>query len=648
MSSAPLQAQPQHPRTRIWVQRAILSVTTLFVPVACLTPNFKFDPTGSGGGGQGGDNPGVGGLNGSGGEPSGGAPGTGGNALGGDSSSGGGSASCVQAECDDVYDNARGECDGGRCLFQACDSGWRDCNEKSVDGCESNSASDPRNCGGCTKAQEGDDCNVFKGVNEVTGVSCESGACKVKVCSAGFADCNGEPSDGCEVDTTSNKTRCGGCALADGDGENCTTKWPTSEVECVESVCYQNDCSLNFASCVNPSQENCETDLRTSELHCGGCGSECETNSGTNANTCSNKTCTPSCAANGKECDSNPKNGCNDLSTDEMNCGDCGISCDASVVANVTTNNCVAGECDPQCQPNFHDCDISRENGCETRTDDNPSYCGNCTTVCDSSAGAHVTANPCTASACVPVCSPGYADRDGNPANGCETKVIGLLGATGTSSTSNAISLSYKILGTAGTSRILLAFVAGGTVSPNTATAVPQFGGVAMTKAEDVPIYDQAQSVNENNGLALYYMLDGAIGAKDSTKTFTFNSNWGGAVAVLWELYNVAQTAPILTASSVGRACNIAANASLPIGTLPTGSFLIAGINATGTNGALGNPTPVGLTNPLGVVGYWASTATQGYVGYAANTTGNLSVGWNALTNCYGKGLVAAGLAPAP
>lgn len=63
---------------------------------------------------------------------------------------------------------------------------------------------DPKNCGAC-----GIVCPA--GVNQVA--TCEKGVCG-RVCEPGFADCNGDPIDGCEVDLGSHPANCGACGNA--------------------------------------------------------------------------------------------------------------------------------------------------------------------------------------------------------------------------------------------------------------------------------------------------------------------------------------------------------------------------------------------------------------------------------------------------
>ena len=62
----------------------------------------------------------------------------------------------------------------------------------------------PYNCGGC-----GIECNTPPYGDPI----CNYGTCSY-VCKGGRADCNGNPADGCEVNTHSDPRNCGGCGVA--------------------------------------------------------------------------------------------------------------------------------------------------------------------------------------------------------------------------------------------------------------------------------------------------------------------------------------------------------------------------------------------------------------------------------------------------
>ena len=103
------------------------------------------------------------------------------------------------------------------------------------------------------------------------------------------------------------------------------------------------------------------------------------------------------------------------LLTDVNNCGACSNVCN---LANATPG-CTSGSCViASCNAGYADCDGNAANGCETYVVNNVNNCGACGHVCTVANGTPGCAN----SACtVASCNPGYADCDGIAANGCET-----------------------------------------------------------------------------------------------------------------------------------------------------------------------------------------------------------------------------------
>jgi Putative metal-binding motif len=98
-----------------------------------------------------------------------------------------------------------GECIQGCSPTQPCPAGSECCNS----GC-SETKTDPANCGGCDKP-----CAMLPNAES----SCTDGVCGLAMCAAGFADCNHDAADGCELDTTAN----GPCACTPGDTMACYT-----------------------------------------------------------------------------------------------------------------------------------------------------------------------------------------------------------------------------------------------------------------------------------------------------------------------------------------------------------------------------------------------------------------------------------------
>jgi RHS repeat-associated protein len=92
-----------------------------------------------------------------------------------------------------------------------CASGTADCDGNPANGCETNIASDPNNCGGCGAV-------CFVAANAVT--TCSAGLCSV-ACNAGFDHCSSNPASGCETNVASDPANCGGCGNACATGETC-------------------------------------------------------------------------------------------------------------------------------------------------------------------------------------------------------------------------------------------------------------------------------------------------------------------------------------------------------------------------------------------------------------------------------------------
>ncbi|MDB4929548.1 MAG: hypothetical protein JWM10_2032, partial [Myxococcaceae bacterium] len=96
-------------------------------------------------------------------------------------------------------------CSGGTCVSLACSPGSRVCQgQTSV-----------LVCNGTGTSTSTSTCPTRANAER----RCTDGACGFS-CGAGFADCNGVASDGCETSVATN-TNCGACGLACGGGQNC-------------------------------------------------------------------------------------------------------------------------------------------------------------------------------------------------------------------------------------------------------------------------------------------------------------------------------------------------------------------------------------------------------------------------------------------
>jgi hypothetical protein len=141
-----------------------------------------------------------------------------------------------------------------------------------------------------------------------------NGACTT-ACQAGFADCDGVASNGCETDTSSDPMDCGTC------GHACPG--PTGQAACSNGTCGLT-CPPGFADCNDNPDDGCETDITTTS-NCGMCGLACTNGHGEAA--CTNGVCTPTCASDFADCNGNPDDGCETDLSMTTNCGMCGRAC---------------------------------------------------------------------------------------------------------------------------------------------------------------------------------------------------------------------------------------------------------------------------------------------------------------------------------
>ena len=341
--------------------------------------------------------------------------------------------------------------------------------------------SDPNNCGGC-------------GVVCGTGTDCEQGAC-LAPCLAGQTRCSGR----CLALETDN-VNCGAC------GHTCSTGLVCSNGACgvacapplttceiggsdagadagldsgadaaadasaaldasADAAPDAGDASLDAsasseggapdagatADAASPAVSRYCARTASDEHNCGACGVSCAA-----GQQCDDGVCSATCSAGQTLC----SGVCRDLATDLANCGTCGTTCASGQVCsggvcqascglpftqcgsacantasdpahcgscatscapeNVKAPACSSGTCNyVGCQGGFADCDGNVANGCELATSTDVTNCGGCGVHC---AGAHVSANVCAAGACgYAACQAGFADCDGSAANGCET-----------------------------------------------------------------------------------------------------------------------------------------------------------------------------------------------------------------------------------
>jgi hypothetical protein len=137
---------------------------------------------------------------------------------------------------------------------------------------------------------------------------------------------------------------------------------------CVDGRCGDDGtlrCSAGFADCNNDPEDGCETDL-TNPSTCGRCAFDCHVEGTATADDCITRSNgTHRCGwcfdeESLRECESGR---CSDLDHDARNCGSCGNVCSDPPNA---WGICDSGACRSICRAGFADCDGETDNGCET------------------------------------------------------------------------------------------------------------------------------------------------------------------------------------------------------------------------------------------------------------------------------------------
>ena len=294
-------------------------------------------------------------------------------------------------------------CAGGHCVIGACDADRLDCDGDAANGCEVNPRGDVGNCGACGKACAG-------GANQAN--ACTDGVCSTS-CNAGFADCDADAANGCEVDTRTDTMNCGACggACAVGNGL----------ARCQGGACAVDGCNPGFGDCNQSVKDGCETDLRQDTGHCGGCGNACQVAHG--APLCRNGSCAvAACDTGFADCNMTAMDGCEvSVANDPASCGGCGRRCSGPN----SMQGCQMGACQiDSCAKGYSDCDKKVETGCESDVGSDLKNCGGCGNAC----AVPQNGNPaCVNGVCgLKDCQPGFADCNMMAMDGCEADLTGL------------------------------------------------------------------------------------------------------------------------------------------------------------------------------------------------------------------------------
>jgi hypothetical protein len=187
-----------------------------------------------------------------------------------------------------VLPNAVPACKLGQCTVASCSAGFRNCDGNATNGCETNTQTNADNCGAC-----GTVCTVANGVAD-----CTSGMCGAASCTAGFTDCDNNPTNGCEVKTSNDPENCGTCSHV------CSV--PGADTSCTNGTCILGFCNAGFKNCNNQASDGCEVNTQTDPNNCGACGNVCSFANAVAG--CTNGMCTcvaGACGPSGSTCTTN-------------------------------------------------------------------------------------------------------------------------------------------------------------------------------------------------------------------------------------------------------------------------------------------------------------------------------------------------------
>jgi hypothetical protein len=284
--------------------------------------------------------------------------------------------------------NGVSRCGDGVCAT-TCNPGFADCDGNAANGCEVDTRTNASSCGRC-----GNVCPSAGG-----SAACVAGSCTL-TCSGGRGDCDGTPTNGCETNFSSSNTNCGRCGNTCGAGLTCT-----------DGVCLLSGCASGLTLCGGAC-----VDLNTDASHCGACPRACVLPNAVPA--CFAGACiVGACAAGFGDCDGVAANGCEaNTRSSTSSCGACGSVCP---VPQNSIPTCSSGACGINCASGFGNCDGSNANGCEASLQTSNTNCGACGRAC--TAGQTCSAGSCVAGSCgtgLTLCSAGACrDLASDPAN---------------------------------------------------------------------------------------------------------------------------------------------------------------------------------------------------------------------------------------
>ncbi len=191
-------------------------------------------------------------------------------------------------------------CAAGACTIVTCDPGFADCDMNPANGCETNTDTSGANCGMCGRS-----CGMGM---------CTRGVC-TSTCGGGLGDCDGNVTNGCEANLNTDTLNCGACRSACVAG-------PQSTARCTSGACSIT-CAAGFGDCDGNPANGCEIDTRVSTAHCGACSRTGASRACASGEVCNDGMCVAPCPGVQTRCSGT----CVSLQTDNTNCGTCGNRC---------------------------------------------------------------------------------------------------------------------------------------------------------------------------------------------------------------------------------------------------------------------------------------------------------------------------------